>query len=551
MNRRTLLEISPAIAAVLAETVAGQTTPASEAISREEIRQALSLIGLDFKPHQLDQMRNNVARALRSYTALRSVEIPTETAPPFYFNPLLPGMSLPKAAAFVSPPLIPPKRYRSIEDVAYGTLPEIAALIRTRRITSAALTRMYLDRLRRHGDSLHCVITLAEDLAIEQANRADAELAAGRYRGILHGIPYGAKDLFATKSIRTTWGAEPYINQVFDYNATVIDRLEEAGAVLAAKLSLSSLAFGGRQLGGMTRNPWKVERSAGGSSNGSAAATAAGLVAFSIGTETLGSLLTPSRICGVTGLRPTFGRVSRYGAMSLSWTMDKVGPICRSVEDCMLVLRAIAGPDNKDFSVQPATLAWSRSRPMSSLRLGVVDSEFQKLEGDRKAITSDALDVLKNAGARLEPVEVPKPLDLGLIELAEMSASFDEITRNGGLEKLIAQGQSDPPNTFRAGRLIPAVEYLRAQRARVVAMRQIQAMMADYDVIVTPSSSSFQGTTNFTGHPAITVPCGFVNGLPESIHFTGRLFEEGVMARAAKVFQDATHWHREKPPQFE
>ncbi len=554
MNRRDLLSHSPALAVIVSELGGfAQTSPtATPDASRDDLRNALRLLGLVFKEDQIAQMRPNVGRTLSAFGALRQLPIAPEIDPAFHFDPLLPGKPAPKPAPFLTGPPRPARRFKKLEEVAYWPIPDLAALIRSRRVSSIQLTRMYLERLRRHGETLHCVITLTEDLALEQAARADADLRRGRYRGLLHGIPYGAKDLFATKGIKTTWGAEPFKDQVIDTDATVIRKLAESGAVLTAKLSMGSLAMGGLWFGGMTRNPWNTEKTSSGSSAGSAAATAAGLLPFALGTETLGSILTPSRICGVTGLRPTFGRVSRHGAMSLCWTLDKIGPICRTSEDAMLVLQAIQGPDSLDPTVHPRPLAWSPAAPLSTLRAGFVPEDFDKLSGDRKAVAEAALSALRKAGLQLQPVTLPEfPVSSLLVILnAEAAAAFDDITRDGRAETLTGQRDSDWPNSFRSSRLIPAVEYIRAMRARTLLMRQMDELMSRWDVLVTPSNSRLLTITNFTGHPQITVPSGFVNGEPEAIHFTGPLFEEGKIALAARAFQRATNWHLQTPPGF-
>jgi Asp-tRNA(Asn)/Glu-tRNA(Gln) amidotransferase A subunit family amidase len=555
MERRSLLQLTPAAAVLLLSEVGveaqGRRTPRNLP-SREALREALGLAGLSFRDEQLDQMRGAVARSGASFAGLREQRVPADTDPAFHFEALLPGMAVPPAAPFVPPPARPARRFQRLEEVAYWPIPDLAALLRRRRVTATALTRMYLERLRKHDDALHCVITLTEERALEQAARADEELRRGRYRGLLHGIPYGAKDLFATDGIRTTWGAEPYKDQVLAGNATVIEKLEKAGAVLVAKLSMGALALGGQWFGGMTRNPWNPEKTSSGSSAGSAAATAAGLVPFSIGTETLGSILTPSRICGVTGLRPTFGRVSRAGAMSLCWTMDKVGPICRTAEDAMVVLRAMEGPDGKDATVAARPLAWNGAARVQGLRVGVVRADFERLGPERKVVAEAALAVLEKAGLRLQPMELPAMAAGPLLTIlnAEAAAAFDDLTRDGGVDLLSGQKDGDWPNTFRAARLIPAVEYLRAMRARTLLMREMQALMANWDVLVTPSSSQLLTITNLTGHPQMTVPAGLLNGEPEAIHFTGRLFEEGKMARVAKAYQDGTRWHQQAPGGF-
>jgi Asp-tRNA(Asn)/Glu-tRNA(Gln) amidotransferase A subunit family amidase len=383
---------------------------------------------------------------------------------------------------------------------------------------------------------------------LEQAGRADAEIREGKHRGTLHGIPWGAKDLFATKGIPTTWGAEPYRDQVFDFDATVVERLEKAGAVLAAKLSMGALAQGGLWFGGMTKTPWNLDETSSGSSAGPASATAAGLVGFSIGTETLGSIVSPCTRCGVTGLRPTYGRVSRYGAMGLSWTMDKIGPICRSAEDCALVLHAIYGPDGHDRTVLDFPFDWDAHEPLPALRIGLIRSDIDMATGETKTVLDGAVEALREAGAKLTPVEFPanKSGAIRFLLLAEAAAAFDDITRDRGIETLKGQGPGDWPNTFRHSRLIPAVEYIRAQRARTLLMQQVENFMQDWDVLVgTPASTLV--ATNLTGHPQVVVPCGFAKGLPVSILFTSGICREGAALRLAHAFQRVTDWHEKQP----
>jgi Asp-tRNA(Asn)/Glu-tRNA(Gln) amidotransferase A subunit family amidase len=444
-------------------------------------------------------------------------------------------------------------------------VPQLAELIRTRRVSSTELTKMYLGRLKRYGPKLLCVVTLTEDLALKQAAAADAELKRGKYRGPLHGIPWGAKDLFATKGIKTTWGAEPYRDQVIDYNATVVERLEEAGAVLLAKLSMGALAQGARWFAGVTRNPWQPEEAqtgSSGSSAGAASATAAGLVGFSIGTETLGSIMSPSSRCGATGLRPTYGRVSRYGAMGLSWTMDKIGPICRGVEDCAAALSTIYGPDGKDITVGDAPFSWNPDANISTLRIGYLKNEFdgtgfqpaneqQRQQAEqRRAVYKTALEALEKAGAKLTPIELPKipAASLRFILTAEAAAAFDDITRDGRVNQLSGQSPGDWPNTFRTSRFIPAVEYLRAQRIRTMLMMEMEKLMSQWDVFVSPAPGSASLlVTNLTGHPAVCVPCGFVNDLPAAIMFTGGVYDEVSPLRVALAFERATKWHTMHP----
>ncbi len=430
---------------------------------------------------------------------------------------------------------------------------------------------MYLGRLKRYGDKLHCVVTLTEELALAQAAAADAEIKAGRYRGPLHGIPFGVKDLFDTKGIRTTWGAKPYENRVAEIDATIVERLREAGAVLVAKLSMGALAQGGVWFGGSTRNPWSPDNSSSGSSAGPGAATSAGLVAFAIGTETRGSIISPSSTCGLVGLRPTYGRVSRYGAMALSWTMDKIGPMCRSVEDCAIVFNAIYGSDGRDETCVDAPFNWNPDVALSSLKIGYLATEFDAVGGaggggggrggvspeearqraeERNKLLKEALDVLRAAGAKLEAMTLPEfPANaLGFILSAEAAAAFDDLTRSKGVDLLTEQGPGAWPNTFRSSRFIPAVEYIRAQRARTLLNRQMDALMSKYDVFLSPTGSASLGITNLTGHPALCLKAGFVNGLPQALMITGFGCDEATMHRVALAYERATKWHDMNPP---
>jgi Asp-tRNA(Asn)/Glu-tRNA(Gln) amidotransferase A subunit family amidase len=558
MNRRDLLRLAPAAALLASETASAQPpqqTPGPQ-FTREQLRQALSLAGLEFKDEQLDMMLPSVSRSANNYTGLRKIAVPLDTDPAFRFDPLLAGKAMPAAGKFQPAANKTGLAFKNVEDLAFAPVAILANLLRRKKLTSRELTRMYLDRLKKHSPVLLCTITLTESLALEQAACADAEIRQGKYKGPLHGIPYGAKDLFATKGIKTTWGAEPFQEQLLDFNATVIDKLEKAGAVLLAKLSMGALAQGGLWFGGMTKTPWNIEQTSSGSSAGSASATAAGLVAFSLGTETLGSIISPSTRCGVTGLRPTFGRVSRAGAMALCWTMDKVGPICRTIEDCMLVLREIQGADGKDLSVHGgAPLAWNPRDGVADLKVGVLQRDFDRQpQGPRKKIYEDALAALRKAGVKLETAVLPdfNPQSLLVILNAEAGAAFDDITRDGQVEKLSGQKPNDWPNSFRSSRTIPAVEYIRAMRARTLLMREFDRLMSEWDVLVSPNSSQSLTMTNLTGHPQMCVPCGNVDGKdPVSLMFTGRLFEEGTAARVAMAYQNATEWHRSQPPGFE
>jgi Asp-tRNA(Asn)/Glu-tRNA(Gln) amidotransferase A subunit family amidase len=442
----------------------------------------------------------------------------------------------------------------SEEELAYYSIGQLAELLRTQKITSERLTRIYLKRLKKYGPKLECIITLTEDLALKQSRTADKEITQGKYRGMLHGIPYGIKDLLATKGIRTTWGSRAHTNQVIDETATVVRRLENAGAVLLGKLTLGSLAMGDEWYDGKTRCPWDTDKGSSGSSAGSAAATAAGLVGFAIGSETHGSIISPCTQCGVTGLRPTFGRVSRHGAMTLSWTMDKLGPICRTVEDCAIVLNTIYGPDDKDPSVRDISFSYAPEIDLTSLRIGYLKTAFdtngveEVTDSMRNNLTS--LDVLKKLGATLIPIELPElPVDaLTIILSAEASAAFDSFVREGKEDLLKMQENYSWPNAFRKSRFIPAVEYIQANRIRYKLMQEMAELMKTIDQYVAPSFDGNLLLTNLTGHPSIVVPNGFnKNGIPTSITFTGRLYDEGRLLAAAKQVQDATEWHVKHP----
>ncbi len=547
INRRRFVGLLPA-AAVAAQQQQPPQPP--QKISKEQLRQAQSIAGLEFTSAHLDMALRGVNSNLANYETLRTVEVPLDTEPAFRFHPALPGKKFARGPARFRASRVEPPQFSSVEDLAFATTAELAELVRARRVSSVELTRMYIARLKKYGPKLNCVITLTEELALRQAEQADREIRRGKHRGPLHGIPWGAKDLFATKGIPTTWGAEPYRNQVIDYDATVVERLREAGAVLVAKLSMGALAMGGLWFGGMTKTPWKIEESSSGSSAGSAASTAAGLVGFSLGTETLGSIVTPSSRCGTVGLRPTYGRISRYGAMGLSWTMDKVGPICRSVEDCALVLNAIYGPDGHDLTVGDVPFHWTADSPLQQMRIGYLKGEFDKRTGEAGKIYEEALEALRHAGAKLEPVELPKfpAQSIRFILTSEAAAAFDDLTRSGGVNQLTGQAPGDWPNSFRLHRFVPAVEYLRAQRARTLLMRDMDEFMSKLDAFVAPAPGSASLlVTNLTGHPAVVVPCGFSGGLPVGIQFMGRLYDEGAPLRVALAFERATRWHGMHP----
>ena len=548
--RRLLIKLMPVLAAMARSEAQGPRDAPPARISKEMLQQALALAELEFTEEQLALMLPSVNRNLSSYEALRKKDVPLDTEPAIRFRPMAPAVVAQGKRVFRQSRLkTRPRRPDSIESLAFAPVTQLSALVKAKKVSSVELTTMYLARLKRYSGQLNCVITMTENLAMKQAEQADREIRRGHYKGPLHGIPYGAKDLFNTKGIRTTWGAEPYQNNVPDYDATAVARLADAGAVLLAKLSMGALAQGGLWFGGMTKNPWNTEQTSSGSSAGSASSTSAGLVGFSIGTETLGSIVSPSTRCGCAGLRPTYGRVSRYGAMGLSWTMDKVGPICRSVEDCALVLNAMYGPDGKDSTVLGVPLAWNPEMPLAKLRIGVLKAEFDRTQGEAKDVYDKALASLAKTGANLQNVELP---DMGanalrIILSAEAAAAFDDLTRTGGVNQLKGQAAGDWPNSFRSARTIPAVEYIRAQRARTLLMQQMDSFMSNWDVLVSPTGSATLLITNLTGHPQVTVPCGFVDRIPAGLLFTGHPYQEGTPLRAALAFEQATDWHTMHP----
>ncbi|MEE9219397.1 MAG: amidase [Acidobacteriota bacterium] len=537
-------------------------------ITADMIRRAEWVAGLELTDEERNLMREDVGKMLADFNKLRATALDNAVAPALRFEVL--GEKVPPAAAGVQlrwDPGRPERLPESDEDLAFAPVNVLARLLRSRQISSVELTRLYLGRLRRFDPALKCVITFTEELALEQARRADRELAAGKSRGPLHGIPWGAKDLLAVPGYPTTWGAVPYRDQVRDEKATVVARLEEAGAVMLAKLSVGALAWGDVWFGGMTRNPWRTDQGSSGSSAGSSAATAAGLVGFAIGTETWGSIVSPCTRCGATGLRPTFGRVSRHGAMALSWSMDKIGPIARAVEDCALVFGAIQGTDGLDPTVQDRAFIWPPAVDPRKLRVGYAEALFEEdytkwaeTEDEKPAfkewarIDRRSLEVLRGMGIKLIPIEIPASYPanaLASILSAEASCVFDELTRSGRDDLMVRQQKDAWPNAFRQGQFITAVDYIRANRFRTLLMRDMEKLMKDIDVYVVPSyGGDNQLITNLTGHPAVVVPNGFVSvdGTPTSITFQGKLHGEAETLALAQAFQRQTGFHLERPP---
>ena len=541
LNRRAVLG---ALSAAAVGTVGFQRTLAARVaetgeVTAEMIAAAEWVAGLELTDEQRGRVVRSIGRLSEGFERLRAVPLDNATAPALVFRPD------PWHTADEPAPAVPPRTPATVErpegdeDLAFLPVWELAGLLHAHKVTSLELTELYLERLKRFDPVLNCVVTLTEDLAREQAKAADAEIAAGRWKGPLHGVPWGAKDLMAVPGYPTTWGAPQYREQRFDEPATVYQRLTDAGAVCVAKLSLGALAMGDRWFGGMTRNPWNPKQGSSGSSAGSAAAVSAGLVGFAIGTETYGSIVSPCRRCKVTGLRPTFGRVSRAGCMALSWTMDKVGPIVRSVSDADAILRVIQGPDGRDASVV--------QRPLPAF-----DGDFSKLNvgyfAQRRTPAADRADlqVLRDLGATLWPIELPGGVPAGAllsILTAEAASAFDDLVRTGAEE-----GLNSWPDTFREGQFIPAVEYLRANRLRSRLMADMRQLMDTIDLYVGGDDLL---VCNLTGHPTVVLPDASraIGGasVPSTTTFTGRLYGEATLLAVAGAYQSKVGAHRLRP----
>jgi len=584
-----------------------------EKLTIEMIDRAADVAGVNISADQKEALISKLNEQRRGYVAIRKLQLPNNVPPAFRFDPVTAPRFAPASesvpvrlpAAIPEAPGIADREIpNDLERLAYATIRELGALIRSKKVSVVDITQMYLARLKRYNSQLDFLVTLTEERALMQARELDAELTNGRYRGPLHGIPWGAKDLLAVRGYPTTWGAGGFQQQKFDEDATVVKRLDEAGAVLIAKLSLGALAMGDKWFGGRTKNPWNTSEGSSGSSAGSASAAASGCVAFAIGTETLGSISSPSTRCGTTGLRPTFGFVPRTGAMALAWSMDKIGPICRSVEDCALVMQAIYGPDGMDMTVSPAPYLWDARIDWKRLKIGYAKGlfeqqsppdnpaddltadelkEWESKKDDRaaararsvydRAYDNAAIEALRKMGVELHEVELPElPLDaIALLLNAEAAAAFDELTLTGRDQLLTEQGPDDWPNIFRAARFYPAVEYIQANRARTLAMRRMAELFSDVDVIVVPSNADSQLIlTNLTGHPAVVVPNGFRGkdapkapsvdtgeddriggpGTPVSLTFLGRLYNDSELLAFASAYQQATGFHHFHPSGF-
>jgi Asp-tRNA(Asn)/Glu-tRNA(Gln) amidotransferase A subunit family amidase len=544
---------------VVDDDAEAQTTAVKITITKEMLRDAAAVAGLAFTDQQLDRMLAGVNKNLTRYAELREIPLDNSIAPPLYFNPILPGTKIDRTKRPIqtsAPPQV--ERPQNLEDAAYWQVTELAELIRSKQVTSVELTEMYLARLKKHNPKLLCAVTITDDLAMRQAREADREIAAGRYRGFLHGIPWGIKDLASQKDYPTTWGALPFKDRVIDHNATVVTRLTDAGAVLVAKLATGELALDDIWFAGQTKNPWDLSMGSQGSSAGPGSATAGGMVGFSVGTETGGSIVAPSAICGVTGLRPTYGRVSRYGVMTLSWSLDKTGPMCRSVEDCALVLAAIQGPDDHDLAVQDIPFNWDANFDVRKLRVGYLKAAFSNTRQTPKVDANDAraLDTFRSMGFDLIEIELPEhsQMDFTMVMYGEANAALrDPIeTRPSGLvrqDRVLAQNNL---------RLLPASEYINANRVRTILMHEMAEVMSKVDVYLlpfdyadytpNPVATLNSAVTNLTGHPCVALPHGFdEKGHPTSLSFIGSLYGDAEMLALARTYQNATDWHLKHP----
>lgn len=535
-------------------------TFAQDTISVNDLRSAGKLLDLQFTQKELDTMYAGVKENLAGYRMMHKQSLNNNVPMSLWQSPVLPGMKFNEKQEPVIWPIpanvsLPLNR----NELAFYSILQLASLIKNKKISSVALTQFFIDRIKKYGDTLQCVISVTEEIALQQAREADAEMAKGKYRGPLHGIPYGLKDLFAVKGTKTTWGAAPYKNQTVEEDAFVYTQLKNAGAVLVAKFTLGALAMGDYWYGGRTKNPWNTKTGSSGSSAGSTSATVAGLVPFAIGTETWGSIVSPSSTCGATGLRPTFGSISRSGAMTLSWSLDKVGPICRSAEDAAVVFHYIHGTDGNDMCAVNKPFNYKPDRDIKKMKVAYAKNYFDKIT-DTGRNEWKVLEAYRKAGVELIPVNFPDSgvYNFNIMDIvisAECAAAFDEFTRNNIDDEMTQQGVFDWPNSFRVSRLMSAVEYINANRHRYLLMQKVNAVMKDIDVLICPTrGSGNQGAiTNLTGHPVVCMPTGFDKrfNLPTSITLIGKLYDEATILLAAKTLQDLTPWENVHPPMFQ
>lgn len=547
--RNILYGVIICVSCFLAGVLMG-TKADEQSITIGMIGEASKILGLSFTDAESDSMVTELEDLRKSTIAIRKVALDNSVAPALNFNPIPVGYQFPdQSSGFKFGPInkvsLPAKR----DELAFYSVRELADLIKNRKISSVELTNFFIERLKKYNSKLFNVVSFTEERAMKQAALADAEIKAGKYRGVLHGIPFGVKDLLSTKDYKTTWGSVPYKDQVIATDATVVKRLEAAGAVMIAKLTLGELAMGDVWFGGKTRNPWDLNRGSSGSSAGSASAVSAGCLPFAIGSETLGSIVSPSTECGVSGLRPSFGRISKHGAMALSWSMDKLGPIARTVEDCALVFQEIYGSDGQDLSVIDAPFKYDGSKTLKGLRVGYLEKDFQRKYPNR---LNDSLTLvkLKELGAELVPIQLPQmPYnDLVIILSAEGGAAFQDLVISGKDDLLVMQNKNAWPNTFRGAQFISAATYINANRVRTLLIQQIHEQIKGLDLYISPSFGANLTASNLSGHPSVVLPNGFNSrGLPASITFMGQLFGEGKLLQAAQAYQQATDFHKKHP----
>jgi len=545
--------------AILVALLMGLQSNAQDTIAKQDIVSAAKLFDLQYTNKEVDTMYAGIKDNLKVYKDMHQTNLNNGLAMSLWQSPVVPGLNIetkqnPIKWKFNKNIQLPVNK----ADLAFYSIADLSVLIKTKKISSVALTQFFIDRIKQYADSLQCVISITESIALEQAKAADEEIAAGKYRGPLHGIPYGLKDLFAVKGTKTTWGAAPYKNQLIDEDAYVYNRLKDAGAVLVAKFTLGALAMGDYWYGGRTKNPWNLRTGSSGSSAGSASATVAGLVPFAIGTETWGSIISPSSTCGATGLRPTFGRISRTGAMALSWSLDKIGPICRSAEDAAIVFNYIHGTDGLDLSAVNIPFNYQPEGDIKKLKIGYAKNYYDQIK-DTSRNEWKVLESFRQMGVELIPIEFPdtavyKANIMDVIISAESAAAFDGLTRLNIDDELTRQGPFDWPNSFRVSRLVPAVEYVNANRMRYQLQQKVHAALSAVDVLICPTrgSGNQSAITNLTGQPVVCTPTGFDKrtGLPTSISFIGNLYQEAPVLLAAKYYQKATEWETTFPPLF-
>jgi len=528
-------------------------------IQKKDLISASKLFDLSFTTKEIDTLYSDVIDNLANYKAMHNLSLANSVPLSMWQTPVVPGMHFNTVQKPITWKLDNTVQLPTNQnDLAFYTIEQLASLIKNKKISSLALTQFFIERIKTWGDTLQCVISLQEEIAYAQAKKADAELAQGKYRGLLHGIPYGLKDLFAVKGTKTTWGAAPYQNQTIDEDAFVYTKLREAGAVLVAKFTLGALAMGDYWFGGRTKNPWNLKYGSSGSSAGSTSATVAGLVPFAIGTETWGSIVSPSTTCGATGLRPTFGSVSRSGAMALSYSLDKVGPICRSAADAAIVFNYIHGTDGKDGSAVNMPFNFTPNKDIKKLKIAYAKNYFDKIK-DTSRNEFKVLEEFKKLGVQLIPVNFPDSgvYNFNIMDVvigAECAAQFDEMTRMNIDDVLTRQTKNDWPNSFRTARFVPAVEYINAQRHRYTLMQKVNEVMQQYDVIICPSrgDGNQSAITNLTGNPVVCVPTGFDKklNLPTGISFVGNLYDEATILSIAQAYQKATNWDETHPDLF-